>query len=102
MFICREASNHNKHQRSAALQSICANLNEIRPNTVENEVLKKWNGLHTYCAERRKYIESSRSGAGEDEIAKPSLWYYNKMLFLNEHLQVRKSTSSYCAPEVEV
>ncbi|VEN36078.1 unnamed protein product [Callosobruchus maculatus] len=39
---------------------------------------------------------------GEDEVYRPTLWYYDKMSFLNDHLQIRSSRSSHPITEFAV
>ena len=48
-------------------------------------VIRKINSLRTvYRKEQQKVNKSNRSGAGADEIYKPTLWYYDLLHFLNE------------------
>uniref|UniRef100_A0A1Y1MXA0 MADF domain-containing protein n=1 Tax=Photinus pyralis TaxID=7054 RepID=A0A1Y1MXA0_PHOPY len=102
LYFVQHRDYHNKNRRNAALQQICEKMNQIRPNTSIHEIQKKWNGIrNTYASERRKSIASSRSGAGSEDIYIPSLWYYEKLVFLNEHLNIRKSVSSYATEESE-
>ncbi|GLV61290.1 hypothetical protein CBL_21112, partial [Carabus blaptoides fortunei] len=44
--------------------------------------------------ERVKYVKSLKSGTGRDDIYGPSLWYYDKMGFLDAHLGIRQPRGS--------
>ncbi|CAG9840701.1 unnamed protein product [Diabrotica balteata] len=62
----------------------------------KKDIQKKWNGIrNTYSAERRKILDSQKSGAGVSEIYVPKLWYHHKLQFLNEYLTTRKPVSSF-------
>lgn len=61
---------HNKIKRNAAFEELAIILSSIRENTTPADCVKKWNGLrNTYATERRKYIESLKSGAGEENVS---------------------------------
>lgn len=45
--------------------------------------------------EIKKIKDSQRSGAGEDEIYKPHLWYYEPLLFLLDQETPRQRVSSH-------
>ncbi|CAH1370602.1 unnamed protein product [Tenebrio molitor] len=44
--------------------------------------------------ERKKMKYTHHSGAGDDTVYKPSLWYFDKLEFLNDHLNMRSSKSN--------
>ncbi|PIO10918.1 hypothetical protein AB205_0027920, partial [Aquarana catesbeiana] len=48
----------------------------------------------TYLRERKKVTDSQRSGAAADDIYVPRLWYYERLRFLSDHTEVRKSLST--------
>lgn len=55
----------------------------------------KWNSLRTqFVAEVKKLEASKRSGTDTDSIYQPSMTYYDDLLFLQDHLQVRQTTSN--------
>uniref|UniRef100_A0A1Y1MVI3 MADF domain-containing protein n=2 Tax=Photinus pyralis TaxID=7054 RepID=A0A1Y1MVI3_PHOPY len=83
----------NKHARNAALQNIAECLKSMGRNVTIPEIKVKWNGLRTnYLSELRKYESTQKSGAGADDILKPSLWYFDIMRFIDKYINPRKST----------
>ncbi|KAK4884747.1 hypothetical protein RN001_001018 [Aquatica leii] len=42
-------------------------------------------------------IESKKSGAGDEDLYKPKIWYFDQMYFVLEHNQPRKSIDSMCS-----
>lgn len=49
----------------------------------------------SFRKEMKKIKDSQRSGAGEDEVYKPHLWYYEHLLFLLDQETLRQSVSSH-------
>uniref|UniRef100_A0A6P7HB35 Uncharacterized protein LOC114348529 n=1 Tax=Diabrotica virgifera virgifera TaxID=50390 RepID=A0A6P7HB35_DIAVI len=91
LFNVKHMDYHNKHKRNVALN----NLSEMLGKTI-SDIQKKWNGIrNTYSAERRKVLDSQKSGAGVSEIYVPKLWYHDRLKFLNEYLTTRKPVSSF-------
>ncbi|PIO32900.1 hypothetical protein AB205_0057020, partial [Aquarana catesbeiana] len=46
-----------------------------------------------YRKEALKVQASMRSGAAAEDVFVPSLWYYNRMRFLEDQMEVRESLS---------
>lgn len=68
-------------------------VSTIKISTGE-ECQKKFNSLRGYYSQiLKKSKDFSRSGSGASENV--SVWWFNKMLFLNDHLQVRRSENNY-------
>lgn len=60
---------HNRAKRTAAISNILVEIKSVRPNTTENEIVKKWTGLrNTYISEHKKVLDSTKSGQGTDEV----------------------------------
>ncbi|KAL1516370.1 hypothetical protein ABEB36_000289 [Hypothenemus hampei] len=96
LYEVKNKNYHNKHIRNLALQEILQNVKKIRSHTSYAEIQKKFQGLRsTYAIERRTVLQSLRSGIGEDEVYKPGLWYYPKMDFLHDHMNIRKGISNF-------
>lgn len=96
LYAVKHKDYHNKYKRNMALEEIVKKLNMLRPGTTIQDINKKIQGLrNTYSVERKKVLEATRSGMGEDEVYHPSLWYYSKIAFLNDHLQIRASKSTF-------
>ncbi|XP_074038616.1 uncharacterized protein [Leptinotarsa decemlineata] len=68
---------------------------EIDSTANRETVVKKINSLRSvYRKEVAKCNKSNRSGAGEDEIYKPALWYFDLLHFLNDQETPRKSRNT--------
>ncbi|KAF5287189.1 hypothetical protein FQA39_LY16008 [Lamprigera yunnana] len=72
----------------------CYKANEcLYINCTIADIKSKWNGLRTnYLSECRKYESTQKSGAGADDILKPSLWYFDLMRFIDKYSNPRQST----------
>lgn len=58
---------------------------QVEPNANKDLVVKKINSLRTaYRKERKKVIDTTKSGSGTDEIYIPTLWYYTLFDFLHD------------------
>ncbi|KAK4887396.1 hypothetical protein RN001_003667 [Aquatica leii] len=65
------------------------------PGVTVPEIKSKLNGLRiNFLAEYRKYVNSLKSGSGEDQIYESSLWNYDCMNFILEHVSARSSIDS--------
>ncbi|KAF5271422.1 hypothetical protein FQR65_LT17618 [Abscondita terminalis] len=96
LYIIKHPLYHNRNSRTEGLKNISEIVNSVRPGTTIEEIKTKWSSLRsTYIAEKRKYENSLKSGSGTDYVYKPSLWYFDRMSFLNEHVAARPSTSSF-------
>ncbi|KAK4887401.1 hypothetical protein RN001_003672 [Aquatica leii] len=96
LYITKHPLYHNRSARTDALKNISTVIDLIRPGTTIDEIKSKWSSLRsTYICEKRKYETSFKSGSGTSSVYKPSLWYFNRMMFLNEHVASRPSTSSF-------
>ncbi|XP_063813970.1 uncharacterized protein LOC135054659 [Pseudophryne corroboree] len=66
-------------------------------------VKRKIQNLRTvFLKEHRKYKDSQRSGAGSDQVKKPTLWYYDLMKFVldEEPSRTARSTEEPNTPEM--
>lgn len=58
---------------------------QVEPDANRDMVTKKINSLRSsYRKEKKKVQDSERSGACADDVYKPSLWYYNLLIFLDD------------------
>lgn len=64
---------------------------------MDEEVIKKKikNIRTSYTAERKKILNSKKSGAGIDEVKESNLFYYSDMEFLNPCISFRKGQNNY-------
>lgn len=75
----------NKYKKKIALEKLLTIYKEIKPNATVKDVTKKLNTLRSnFRRERNKIKSSSRSGAGTDEIYKPTSWVFYALKFLED------------------
>ncbi|KAL1490127.1 hypothetical protein ABEB36_012867 [Hypothenemus hampei] len=98
LYFVKHKDYHNKHLRSLALTEVAKELQTLRPTCTEQEVQKKFLGLRTTYAVN--YLQTFFAHHTIFLLVyQPSLWYFNKMAFLNDHLITRLSRSSHVLPE---
>lgn len=90
----KEYSDRNK--KAQAYAALIEKCKELDPQANKDFVTKKINSFRTvYRKECAKIKASMRSGAGTDEVYKPSLWYFDLLAFLSDADQEpRKSVSN--------
>ncbi|XP_069675786.1 uncharacterized protein [Periplaneta americana] len=75
----------NKQKKSAAYNILVRKLKEVYPQANKETVVKKVNSLRTcFRKELKKYNASLTSGSGTEDVQKPNLWYFDKLLFLTD------------------
>ncbi|CAH0555613.1 unnamed protein product [Brassicogethes aeneus] len=85
----------NKHARTDKLQKITDELKNIDGRVTVDDVKKKLTSLRqSFSHENTKMHDSQKSGAGTEEMYEPSVWWYEKLLFLIPHVKTRKTKSS--------
>lgn len=73
----------SKSKRHSALEKLLECYKKIKPNATREDVRKKINSLRTnYRKELKKIISSKRSGAGTEEVYKPTSWIFYALQFL--------------------
>ncbi|KZC13868.1 hypothetical protein WN55_06249 [Dufourea novaeangliae] len=83
------------NDRIQALNRVSDAVRETKPGVTIEECVTKFHSLRTqYNTERAKVEKSKKSGAGTDDIYKPSLWYYHLRTFLDVYFVPRKSKNS--------
>ncbi|KAG8314092.1 hypothetical protein J6590_100382 [Homalodisca vitripennis] len=89
----KEYSDRNK--TDLAYVELVKKYKEFDPLADRNIVVKKIGGLRTvYKKELAKVKRSSKSGAGADDIYKPSLWYFDLLQFLDDQDSARPTRST--------
>lgn len=79
----------NRVMKASAYEHLIEKLKEIFPQANREMVTKKINTLRTaYRKELKKLKESQKSGAGADEVYEPTLWYFDKLSFLEDQEQL--------------
>ncbi|PIO26927.1 hypothetical protein AB205_0030980, partial [Aquarana catesbeiana] len=92
---------HNKPARKASLEKLLQFVKTQVPNADMEFVERKIGSLRsTYRKELNKVQASMRSGAAAENVYVPSLWYYNRMQFLEDQMEARESLSTLpsCLP----
>ncbi|PIO29423.1 hypothetical protein AB205_0202480 [Aquarana catesbeiana] len=85
----------NKPARKALLEKLLQFVKMQVPNADIKFVERKIGSLRsTYRKELNKVQASMRSGAAVEDVYAPSLWYYNRMRFLEDQMEVRESLST--------
>lgn len=85
----------DRDKKNQAYEIIIEKFKEIDPAATRETVTKKINSLRTvYRKELAKVKKSYRSGAGDEEIYKPTLWYYHLLDFLDDQETPRESRNT--------
>lgn len=94
----------NRDKKNQAYIALVNKYKEVNPEATKELVTRKINSFRTvHRKESAKIKASMRSGAGTEEIYKPSLWYFDLLSFLNfEDQQPRMSRSNIEDSEKEV
>ncbi|XP_064105682.1 uncharacterized protein LOC135215161 [Macrobrachium nipponense] len=83
-----------------AYETILQKFRDYYPEGTKEELKKKINSLRTsFRKELKKIKDSSRSGAGADEIYEPSLWCFDALWFLSDHETPASSRSTIQSTE---
>ncbi|XP_047098167.1 uncharacterized protein LOC124711944 [Schistocerca piceifrons] len=88
---------NDRNKKNLAYRKMVAKLKEMDPSADRDSVIKKINSLRSsYRKEKRKTNESMMSGASEDDVHIPRLWYYHLLQFLDgEETQHGMTVSNY-------
>ncbi|PIN88327.1 hypothetical protein AB205_0064020, partial [Aquarana catesbeiana] len=85
----------NKPARKASLEELLQFVKTQIPNADIEFVERKIGSLRSrYRKELNKVQAFMRSGAAAEDVYVPSLWYYNRMRFLEDQMEVRESLST--------
>ncbi|PIO11107.1 hypothetical protein AB205_0110660 [Aquarana catesbeiana] len=85
----------NKPAREASLDKLLQFVKTQVPDTDIEFVDKKIGSLRSmYRKELNRVQASMKSGAGAKDVYVPSLWYYNRMQFLEDQIEARESLST--------
>ncbi|XP_045492533.1 uncharacterized protein LOC123704129 [Colias croceus] len=77
----------NRDARNQAYIIMLELLKKIDSGATLKTLKNKLDNMRTSYRRERKKVEASKtSGAGNDEVHTPSLWYYEHLLFLDEKI----------------
>lgn len=86
---------HDRNARKQAMDILVSKFQEVNKDANEEYVRKKINNFRTsYKRELKLVLQSTKSGAGTDEIYTPKLWYFQLLSFLNDQDVPRRAISN--------
>ncbi|PIO11208.1 hypothetical protein AB205_0157750 [Aquarana catesbeiana] len=95
LWQVRHPHYNHKQKRQAALEKLLELVKPVVPTSTIPYLKAKIGGLRsTYLRERKKVTDSQRSRAAADDVYVPRLWYYERLRFLSDQTEVRKSLST--------
>ncbi|XP_068205487.1 uncharacterized protein [Palaemon carinicauda] len=95
LWKIKSADYYNKHAKQIAQDKLVEKLKECDPNADRESCLRKINFLRASFRKEFKKVQASyKSGASTDDIYKPNLWYYEKLLFLKDQEMPGRSRST--------
>ncbi|XP_066978518.1 uncharacterized protein [Macrobrachium rosenbergii] len=95
LWKIKSADYYNKHAKQIAQDKLVEKLKECDPNADRESCLRKINSLRASFRKEFKKVQASyKSGASTDDIYKPNLWYYEKLLFLKDQEMPGRSRST--------
>ena len=81
--------------KEKAWPELIETFNEVGKSVTRDVVIKKMNSLKTSWRKEAKKVRSSiKSGAGEDEVYQPKLWYFDQLRFIEDQELPRYSIST--------
>lgn len=108
LYNVKHPSYHDKDTKNNAINHIVAKLADEAVFVTCEEVVNKMHSLRVYFANKRnKLHDSKKSGEGHDDSFKITWPYYESLMFLNDNVISRSSSSSIvhkptvCDPEVD-
>ncbi|XP_064104319.1 uncharacterized protein LOC135214179 [Macrobrachium nipponense] len=79
--------------KNEAYETLVKKLRE-KESATRDTVTKKINNMRSSFRKEMKKVENSKkSGAATDDVYRPSLWYYDQLLFLRDQETPRTSSS---------
>lgn len=85
----------DRNKRNKAYEELLKKYKDIDKDATVQTVKNKIDSMRaSFRRELKKIKDSQRSGAGEDEIYCPHLWYFQHLQFLIDQETPRESTSN--------
>ncbi|XP_071653675.1 uncharacterized protein [Temnothorax longispinosus] len=95
LYAINSPNYHNKHLRNEALKRVGDAVRVFKPHVTDKDCASKFHTLRSqYNIENAKVKRSKKSGTGTDNVYKPSLWYFEHLMFLDTFFTPRKSRNS--------
>ncbi|KAF5307556.1 hypothetical protein FQR65_LT18396 [Abscondita terminalis] len=92
LYNIKSTDYHNKFARGNALEQIRKSLIIIKPNVTVPQIKSKINALRSRYTMELSKIKTTRSGQGVGETYQTSFEFFQKLIFLSDHVQARKGT----------
>lgn len=91
----KSADYSHRPRKEAAYAKLLQKLTEIEPCATRDAVLKKINSLRSnFRKELKKVKASKKSGSAVDATYKPTLWYFDLLIFLEDQSTSRPSVDT--------
>nr|CAH7724336.1 unnamed protein product [Callosobruchus chinensis] len=102
LYKIKSVNYKNRNKLRKALEAIYNALKNLKGDVTIGDIQSKFQALKQNAQrERRKCLESHRSGAGTDEIVEPSLWYFKLIEFIFDEDQPQPAVDSLSLHENE-
>jgi hypothetical protein len=88
----------DKTKKAAAYEILIKKCREVEPDCDKDTVVKKINSLRTCYRKEFKKVQRSIT-AGDAEVYKPKLWYYDLLMFLNDSSALSSDSVFYMDEE---
>ncbi|XP_064652903.1 uncharacterized protein LOC135503313 [Lineus longissimus] len=95
LYNTKDALYHNRVKKELAYQEVLEDVCKEKSDCTVDDVKKKMNGLRSnFAREMEKINKTKRSGAAAKDVHKPTVWWFQKLLFLKDHVEARPSSCS--------
>lgn len=95
LWHVKSADYSNKIKKNEAYAVLVGKYREIDHTATRDSVVKRIASLRAaFRKEFRKLENSKKSGAGTEDIYKPTLWYFDNLMFLKDQDIPRTGTST--------
>lgn len=93
----------DRDKKNLAYTVLLNKYKEIDETATKDSVKRKINSMRTvYRKELAKLNKSVRSGAGDEDVYKPTLWYFDLFQFLNDQETPRGSVNTMDSDAEEI
>ena len=95
MWLVKSKDYSDRSKKDLAYIELVKKYQKFDPSADRNTVVKKMSSLRTvYKKELSKVTKSEKSGAGSDDMYRPTSWYFDLLNFLRGQDAVRSSRST--------
>lgn len=95
LWLVKSKDYSNRNAKNKAYNILVEKLQTVDPDANRDSVVKKINALRSaYRKQLKKVIDSEKSGAGEEDIYIPHLWYFEMLHFLKDQEIPRRTQTN--------